>query len=97
MALAKYDGKWEVEVPEKSVIEGDYALVLKSEGKHHAVAIDIGKDFMFDKDEFVVQYEVKFMQSLKCGGAYVKLLSASTELDLVNFIFWVMTILEPIP
>lgn len=67
-----------------SAVDKDYSLVLKSEGKHHAIAVDLGADFKFDSDEFVVQYEVKFTKGQTCGGAYVKLLSASPDLDLVN-------------
>ncbi|KAL5970025.1 Calnexin [Taenia solium] len=86
-AISKYEGKWSIEVPATSAIENDYSLVLKSEGKHHAIAVDLGRDFKFDKDEFVVQYEVKFMNKQTCGGAYIKLLSASPNLNLLHFIF----------
>ena len=86
--LSKYDGKWSIEVPVTSAIEGDYSLVLKSEGKHHAIAVDLIRDFKFDSEEFVTQYEVKFMNGQTCGGAYIKLLSASPDLELVNcFVF----------
>ncbi|CDS41129.1 calnexin [Echinococcus multilocularis] len=84
-AISKYEGKWSIEVPATSAIENDYSLVLKSEGKHHAIAIDLGREFNFDKDEFVVQYEVKFMNKQTCGGAYIKLLSASPNLNLSAF------------
>ncbi|VDO04518.1 unnamed protein product [Rodentolepis nana] len=83
--LGKYDGKWAIEVPPLSAIDNDYALVLKSESKHYAIAVDLGRDYAFNKDEFVVQYEVKFTEGQTCGGAYVKLLSASPDLDLKNF------------
>lgn len=86
--LAKYDGKWEIEVPPLSAMDKDYSLVLKSEGKHHAIAVDLGRDFTFNEDEFVVQYEVKFTEGQTCGGAYIKLLSASPDLNLVNWILF---------
>lgn len=85
MDLGKYDGKWGIEVPSPSAIDNDYSLVLKSESKHYAIAIDLGRDYAFNKDEFVVQYEVKFTDGQTCGGAYIKLLSASPDLDLKNF------------
>lgn len=81
--LSKYDGRWSIEVPVASAIENDYALVLKSQGRHHAIAINLFRDFEFDSDEFVVQYEVKFINGQTCGGAYIKLLSASPDLELV--------------
>lgn len=84
--LSKYDGKWAIEIPSLCAVNKDYSLVLKSEGKHHAIAVDLGRDFIFDKDEFVVQYEVKFVNGQTCGGAYIKLLSASPNLDLVCYI-----------
>uniref|UniRef100_A0A5K3FX36 Calnexin n=1 Tax=Mesocestoides corti TaxID=53468 RepID=A0A5K3FX36_MESCO len=83
--LSKYDGKWSIEVPKLSSVENDYALILKSEGKHHAISMDLGHDFKFDKNEFVVQYEVRFMDGQTCGGAYIKLLSASPDLNLNKF------------
>ncbi|KAL5112935.1 Calnexin [Taenia crassiceps] len=67
-AISKYEGKWSIEVPATSAIENDYSLVLKSEGKHHAIAVDLGRDFKFDVDEFVVQYEVYVDQSLIKSG-----------------------------
>ncbi|KAA0194600.1 Calnexin [Fasciolopsis buskii] len=35
--------------------------------------------------ELVIQYEVKFENGMECGGAYIKLLSATPNLDLLNF------------
>ncbi|KAM3181434.1 hypothetical protein ACTXT7_014391 [Hymenolepis weldensis] len=83
--LAKYDGDWEIEVPPLSAMDKDYSLVLKSERKHHAIAVDLGRDFTFNEDEFVVQYEVRFIEGQTCGGAYIKLLSSSPDLNLKNF------------
>jgi len=80
--IAKYDGKWEIEVPKNSAILEDYSLVFKSEGKHYGVSTKLNREFKFDAPEFVLQYEVKFLDGLTCGGAYVKLLSASPDLDL---------------
>ncbi|BHF57132.1 hypothetical protein SprV_0100007300 [Sparganum proliferum] len=82
-AIAKYDGLWDVEIPPSSAIEGDHYLVLKSKNKHHAIATDLGKEFKFTGNEFVLQYEVNFLEGISCGGGYVKLLSATPDLNLV--------------
>lgn len=85
--LSKYDGFWSVEVPETGAIEGDFALVLKSKAKHHAVSGRLTKPFAFDQPskQFVMQYEVKFQNGMDCGGAYVKLLTDSPALNLKEF------------
>nr|CAX75038.1 calnexin [Schistosoma japonicum] len=84
-SIAKYDGVWSVEVPYTSAIGDDYALVLKSKAKHHAVSTRLSRPIKFDTDELVIQYDVKFQDGIDCGGAYIKLLSASPNLDLKQF------------
>lgn len=73
--FAKYDGQWSIEVPDSSVYKDNYALVLKSKEKHHAISANLDKPFDFTPKTLVVQYEVKFLNGLECGGAYIKLLS----------------------
>jgi calnexin len=85
ISIAKYDGQWAFEVPTTSAIEADYSLVLKSKAKHHAISVLLQKPVDFKHAELVVQYEVKFQQGMECGGAYVKLLSDSPQLDLGQF------------
>ncbi|CAH8572271.1 unnamed protein product [Heterobilharzia americana] len=84
-SIAKYDGIWSVEVPRSSAIDGDYALVLKSKAKHHAVSTKLSRPLKFDSGELVIQYDVKFQDGIDCGGAYIKLLSSSANLDLKQF------------
>ncbi|KAF4612297.1 hypothetical protein D9613_004072 [Agrocybe pediades] len=69
-----YVGKWEVEDPSISVIEGDKGLVAKSKAAHHAISAPFAKPFDFKKEPLVVQYEVKYQKGGNCGGGYVKLL-----------------------
>ncbi|XP_033105970.1 calnexin-like [Anneissia japonica] len=83
--IAKYDGKWKVEEPSKQSLVGDLGLVLKSKAKHHAIATNLDKPFVFDDQPFIVQYEVKFQNDLDCGGAYIKLLSKDDSLKLNAF------------
>ena len=74
-SLAKYDGEWGFEIPQSAVYNDDYALILKSKAKHHAISANLIKPFDFTTSPLVVQYEVKYQTSQECGGAYVKLLS----------------------
>ncbi|KIM47685.1 hypothetical protein M413DRAFT_22308 [Hebeloma cylindrosporum] len=69
-----YVGKWEVEDPSISVIEGDKGLVAKSKAAHHAISAPFAKPIDFKDRPLVVQYEVKYQKGGNCGGGYVKLL-----------------------
>nr|XP_033795496.1 calmegin isoform X1 [Geotrypetes seraphini]XP_033795506.1 calmegin isoform X1 [Geotrypetes seraphini]XP_033795516.1 calmegin isoform X1 [Geotrypetes seraphini] len=83
--IAKYDGRWEIEELKENKIHGDKGLVLKSAAKHHAISAMLKKPFIFDDKPLIVQYEVNFQDGIDCGGAYVKLLSNSDNLDLEQF------------
>jgi calnexin len=84
-ALAKYDGQWSIEEPREVALKGDLGLVLKLKAKHYAVSAKLEKPFDFSPKSFVVQYEVKFQNGQECGGAYLKLLTADSGLDLTKF------------
>ncbi|KAG6925318.1 calmegin [Chelydra serpentina] len=83
--IAKYDGRWEVEELKENTVPGDRGLVLKSIARHHAISAMLTKPFIFDTKLLIVQYEVNFQDGIDCGGAYVKLLSSSDDLDLEYF------------
>uniref|UniRef100_A0A2H6NFP8 Calmegin n=1 Tax=Micrurus carvalhoi TaxID=3147026 RepID=A0A2H6NFP8_9SAUR len=83
--IAKYDGRWEIEPLKENMVPGDRGLVLKSVAKHHAISTMLTKPFIFDSTLLIVQYEVNFQDGIDCGGAYVKLLSKSDDLDLEYF------------
>jgi calnexin len=84
--LAKYDGIWTVEVPTSSAILNDYALIVKSKARHHAISASFEKPIDFTShDQIVIQYEVKFQTPMECGGAYVKLLTQQSNLNLKEF------------
>ncbi|XP_070804581.1 calmegin [Pituophis catenifer annectens] len=83
--IAKYDGRWEIEPLKENMVPGDRGLVLKSVAKHHAISTMLTKPFLFDNTPLIVQYEVNFQDGIDCGGAYVKLLSKSDDLDLEYF------------
>lgn len=56
--LAKYDGVWEVEAPQRQLMKGDMGLVLKSKAKHAAISAKLKKPFVFSEKPLIVQYEV---------------------------------------
>uniref|UniRef100_A0A8B9J0Z9 Calmegin n=1 Tax=Amazona collaria TaxID=241587 RepID=A0A8B9J0Z9_9PSIT len=78
-------GKWEVEELKENTVPGDRGLVLKSVAKHHAMSAMLTKEFIFDDKPLIVQYEVNFQEGIDCGGAYIKLLSSSNDLNLEYF------------
>lgn len=69
-----YVGKWEVEDPSISVVDGDKGLVAKSKAAHHAISAPFAEPIDFKKKPLVVQYEVKYQKGGNCGGGYLKLL-----------------------
>ncbi|PWY99753.1 putative calnexin [Testicularia cyperi] len=74
----KYDGVWSVEEPTVFPgLDGDTGLVLKSKAKQHAISHLFDKPIDPKGKPLVVQYEVKLQKGLGCGGAYIKLLSAT--------------------
>ncbi|XP_064272619.1 calmegin isoform X1 [Passer domesticus] len=83
--VAKYDGRWEVEELKENAMPGDKGLVLKSVAKYHAISAMLAKAFVFDDKPLIVQYEVNFQKGIDCGGAYIKLLSSSNDLNLEYF------------
>jgi len=75
-----YVGKWSIEEPH--VFPGftqDYGLVLKSPAAHHAISAPFKTTLDNTDKTLVVQYEVKLQDGLECGGAYLKLLTQSSE------------------
>ncbi|KAG6817579.1 hypothetical protein H0H87_006956 [Tephrocybe sp. NHM501043] len=69
-----YVGKWEVEDPLITVIDGDKGLVAKSKAAHHAISAPFSEPIAFADKPLVIQYEVKYQKGGNCGGGYVKLL-----------------------
>ncbi|MBN3295985.1 CALX protein, partial [Amia calva] len=81
----RYDGQWSVEEPAEQPLPGNRGMVLKSPGRHHAIAAPLRTAFHFQDKPLIVQYEVQFQQGMECGGAYIKLLSHSEQLHLPQF------------
>lgn len=84
--VAKYDGEWKLEAPQKDGLKGDLGLVLKSKAKHAAIAARLDRPFVFNTKPLIIQYEVNLQEGQECGGAYIKLLSEGAYLsDLKQF------------
>lgn len=84
--IAKYDGVWNFESPERIVWKNDLGLVLKSKAKHAAISSKLHKKFIFNDKPLVVQYEVTMQNIQDCGGSYIKLLSdGKSTSDLTQF------------
>ncbi|XP_019586365.2 calmegin isoform X4 [Rhinolophus sinicus] len=83
--ISIYDGRWEIEELKENRAPGDRGLVLKSRAKHHAISTVLAKPFIFADRPLIVQYEVNFQDGIDCGGAYIKLLADTDDLNLENF------------
>jgi len=79
---SKFDGVWAIEA--NSANPEDLGLVVKSKAKHHAISAKLPKSVDFsalhsEQKPFVVQYEVKYQDSMECGGSYLKLVAEAEE------------------
>ncbi|CAG7830867.1 unnamed protein product [Allacma fusca] len=81
----KYDGHWDFDLPQRVIFTNDRALILRSKAKHAAISAKLNRRFDFNTKPLLVQYEVNFQNGMDCGGAYIKLLSYSKDLDLNSF------------
>lgn len=77
--IAKYDGVWSVEAPQRTILRGDLGLVLQSKAKHAAISSRLSRPFVFNNKPLIVQYEVTLQDGQECGGSYIKLLSSGKE------------------
>ncbi|CAG9563401.1 unnamed protein product [Danaus chrysippus] len=85
--IAKYDGKWEIQIPTRKIFNSDTGLVLITEAKHAAISTLLDRPFEFKDKPLIVQYEVTMQEGQNCGGAYLKLLSrgVNNKADLKQF------------
>ena len=83
---AAFDGEWAHETHKHDGLAGDMGLVVSSPAKKHAVSTLFSAPFdPKASGGLVVQYELQLKNRLQCGGAYIKLLSASEELSQDGF------------
>ncbi|KAL4648831.1 calnexin-like [Arapaima gigas] len=81
----KYEGQWALEKPDNQASSGNWGLVMKSPGQYHAIAAPLRTVFHFRDKPLILQYEVLFQNRAECGGAYIKLLSHTPQLQLSQF------------
>ena len=79
---SKFDGRWAIEGNSANV--KDLGLVAKDKARHHAISAKVNKKVDFTdlhdaQKQFVVQYEVKYQDSMECGGSYLKLVAEADE------------------
>ena len=66
-------------------LETDLGLQLTQEMKHYGLASQFSEPIVVKGKGLFVQYEVKFIETFNCGGAYIKLLRESLpSLDLLD-------------
>ncbi|EEC07138.1 hypothetical protein IscW_ISCW019061 [Ixodes scapularis] len=56
-SVAKYDGKREAEAAAQNHLRGDLSLVLKTKARHHLIATNLDKPYVFEHKPFVLQDE----------------------------------------
>ncbi|KAL1508037.1 hypothetical protein AB1Y20_007633 [Prymnesium parvum] len=80
----EFTGKWRLETYSPDSLVGDMGLVVGDAAQRHAVSTTFPA--LDPKGTgLVVQYELQLKNGLQCGGAYLKLLTASEELSLEGF------------
>jgi len=81
---AEFTGTWKHETYVPDGLPGDKGLVVGDPAKRHAVSTTFPA--LDPKGTgLVVQYELQLKNGLECGGAYLKLLTATEELSLEGF------------
>ena len=65
--------------------QGDVGLVVSSAARKHAIATVFNAPFDPKGSGLVLQYELQLKKGLECGGAYLKLLTATDDLSLDGF------------
>jgi len=82
---AKYEGQPLKVKPVTTAIKGleqDKGLSLSQENKHYGVSVKFPTVLDVKGKDLVVQYDLRLEDGLQCGGAYIKLLRATPDLDL---------------
>jgi len=83
---AEFTGTWKhTTYSEPEGIPGDKGIMVGNEARKHAVST-VFSDAYDPKDKgLVVQYELHTSKAIQCGGAYIKLLTASEALSADGF------------
>ncbi|EGD72929.1 SmIrV1 protein [Salpingoeca rosetta] len=78
-AIGKYNGQWKLKEDDNGA-----RLVMAAAHKHYGLSRQLDTPVTFEDkdDDLIVQYEVRFEEPMECGGAYMKLLTNTDDLDL---------------
>eukprot|EP00308_Calcidiscus_leptoporus_P008741 CAMPEP_0119361492 /NCGR_PEP_ID=MMETSP1334-20130426/8778_1 /TAXON_ID=127549 /ORGANISM="Calcidiscus leptoporus, Strain RCC1130" /LENGTH=468 /DNA_ID=CAMNT_0007376515 /DNA_START=13 /DNA_END=1419 /DNA_ORIENTATION=- len=83
---SEFTGTWKHELySDPEGIVGDKGIVVGDEARKHALSTVFSEPLDPKGTGFVVQYELQMKKALQCGGAYLKVLSASDELSADGF------------
>ena len=64
------------ESPKYQAYKDDLGLVLTEPASHYAISASLSNVITPDGTRpFILQYEVKLLEGLECGGAYIKVLT----------------------
>ncbi|OMJ13938.1 Calnexin-like protein [Smittium culicis] len=70
-----YTGEWALEKPYMmKSLENDYGLTVKSKSRLHAISKKFDKVFNPKGKSFIIQYEVKYQETIECAGSYLKII-----------------------
>jgi calnexin len=86
-ALENYTGIWELrDAPDPASYPGEKLIFAAKESAYHGLGTKFPKPLNFRSSPLIVQYEVRFVKDIICGGAYIKLFgdSAFDPLSLSN-------------
>jgi len=80
-----FNGRWKLE-PYVNGDGVDEGLVVSDPARKHAVSTLFDTPIVPEGKGLVIQYELQLKNGLQCGGAYIKLLTASEELSHDGFV-----------
>ncbi|VDP89340.1 unnamed protein product [Echinostoma caproni] len=72
-------GDWEISAGKEPVDDKDLGLQTKTDFRYYGIAKKLDKPISTEGKTFVVQYTVKYDQSVSCGGAYIKLFGSDLD------------------
>lgn len=76
-SVPDYSGEFKVGQGANPTFKGDRALIIPVKARKYAISAKVDGLDNLEKDSVVLQFEVKLDQGMTCGGAYMKLPTAS--------------------
>lgn len=77
-----YTGEWAVE--RSNFVPYEKVLVTKTANANYAISTRFDTPLKLNNQPLIIQYEVRFQESLTCGGAAMKVYGANFNPDVVN-------------